>query len=137
MAAVHSENTKLEQTLVAILEDDRITNFVCNEKSLPGKPDIAFNHVKVVIFLDSCFWHGCPKHLRRPSSNQAYWRPKIDNNVKRDLRNRAKLRRMGWSVLRVWEHDLKNPTSVVKKVRRALKRRALEVEARLEVRTGN
>lgn len=122
MAAVHSTGTKLEQRLIAVLEDCGITDFVCNEKSLPGKPDIAFINAKVAIFLDSCFWHGCPKHLRRPSSNDTYWRAKIDNNVKRDLRNRAKLRGMGWSVLRVWEHDLEKPALVVKKLRRALYR---------------
>lgn len=120
MAAVHSSGTKLEQRLIAILENAEITNFVCNENSLPGKPDIAFMDARVAVFLDSCFWHGCPKHLRRPSSNDSYWRAKIDNNVKRDLRNRTKLRRMGWSALRIWEHDLKESALIIKKIRRAL-----------------
>lgn len=128
MAAVHSEGTKLEQKLIAILEDSGITNFVRNEKSLPGKPDIAFMDTMVAIFLDSCFWHGCPKHLRRPSSNDTYWRAKIDNNVKRDLRHRAKLRRMGWSVMRVWEHDLTNSTKVSKKICRVLERRSSKIK---------
>lgn len=120
MAAVHSNGTRLEQRLIALLRDAEITNFVCNEKSLPGKPDIAFMNEKVAIFLDSCFWHGCPKHLRRPSSNDTYWRAKIDNNAKRDLRNRAKLRRMGWSALRIWEHDLEKAALIIKKIHRAL-----------------
>src|SRR6266550_7095884 len=106
MAAVHSENTKLEQALITILETAGLIGFSCHEHNLPGKPDIVFREEKIAVFLDSCFWHGCQKHLRRPSSNQTYWQAKIDNNVKRDLRNRAMLRRMGWSVLRVWEHDL-------------------------------
>ncbi len=105
---------------IALLEEAGITNFVYNEKSLPGKPDIAFMNAKVAIFLDSCFWHGCPKHLRRPSSNDKYWRAKIDNNVKRDRRYRAQLRHMGWSVLRIWEHDLEKSTQIVKKIHRAL-----------------
>lgn len=125
MSAVHSKNTKLELKLLADLERAGVTGFVCYEQSLPGKPDIVFTEAKVVIFLDSCFWHGCPKHLRKPSSNEAYWRPKIEGNMKRDLLNRAKLRRMGWSVLRVWEHDLKNPTGIIKKIQRALDRHHL------------
>lgn len=120
MAAVHSNGTKLEQKLIALLGEAGIANFVCNEKSLPGKPDLAFMGARVAVFLDSCFWHGCPKHLRRPSSNDIYWRAKIDNNVKRDRRNRAQLRGMGWSVLRIWEHDLGKSTLIVSRVQRAL-----------------
>jgi DNA mismatch endonuclease, patch repair protein len=123
MAAVHSENTKLEQALIALLNSAEVRGFICHDQSLPGKPDIVFREEKIVVFLDSCFWHGCPKHLRQPSSNQAYWQSKIEKNMKRDRRTRATLRRMGWSVLRVWEHDLKNPTNVVKKVRRTLEKR--------------
>ncbi len=122
MASVHSKDTKLERILFAALEDAGITGFVCHEPSLPGKPDIVFTDAKVVIFFDSCFWHGCPKHLRKPNSNQDYWQPKIENNIKRDLHNRAKLRRMGWSVLRIWEHDLKNPVAAINRVRRFLDR---------------
>ena len=122
MASVHSNGTKLEQRLIAILREAGITNFVCNEKSLLGKPDIAFMDERVAVFLDSCFWHGCPKHLRRPNSNDTYWRAKIDNNVRRDLRNRNKLRRMGWSALRIWEHDLDKSALIIKKIRRALDR---------------
>ena len=128
MAAVHSENTKLEQTLIAILKGADLTNFICHANNLPGKPDIVFREEKIVVFLDSCFWHGCPKHLRQPKSNEAYWRAKIEKNIKRDRRTRSSLRRMGWSVLRVWEHDLKNPTNVINKVRRTLKIRAFKAE---------
>ncbi len=128
MATVHSENTKLEQTLIALLKSYEVTGFVCHEQNLPGKPDIVFREEKIVVFLDSCFWHGCPKHLRQPSSNQIYWQSKIQKNIKRDRRTSAKLHSMGWSVLRIWEHDLKNPTGIVKKVRRTLEKRSLKVE---------
>jgi len=132
MAAVRSNGTKLEQKLITILWDAGITNFVCHEKSLPGKPDIVFADEKVAVFFDSCFWHGCPKHLRRPSSNDTYWRAKIDNNVKRDIRNRAKLRRMGWSALRIWEHDLTKSALIVKKIHRAL----IQSEAKSNVKSN-
>lgn len=126
MAAVHSQNTKLEQSLIAILEGAGLNGFICHEQNLLGKPDIVFQEAKIVIFLDSCFWHGCPKHLRRPKSNEVYWQAKIEKNMKRDRRARASLRRKGWSVLRVWEHDLKNSARIVKKVRSALEKRMPE-----------
>lgn len=123
MSAVRSKNTKLEQILIAALESAGLTGFERYVKSLPGTPDIVFEEQKVAVFFDSCFWHGCPKHLRKPSSNQAYWRPKIENNMRRDRRRRAALRRAGWSVLRVWEHDLKKLPPVIKRIRRVLVQR--------------
>lgn len=123
MSAVRSKNTKLEQTLIAALESADLLGFERYVKSLPGTPDVAFMEQKVAVFFDSCFWHGCPKHLRKPGSNQEYWRPKIENNAKRDRRRRAALRRMGWSVLRVWEHDLKNLPPVINRIRRILVQR--------------
>jgi DNA mismatch endonuclease, patch repair protein len=121
MATVRSRNTRLEEKLVAILLDAGLSGFTRYAAGLPGTPDVAFMDEKVTVFLDSCFWHGCPKHLRRPSSNTEYWQSKIDKNVRRDRRQRAALRRLGWSAIRVWEHDLKDESKVVRKVRRALK----------------
>ncbi len=132
MSAVHSKNTKLEQILIAALESAGLTDFKRYMKSLPGTPDVVFEEQKVVVFFDSCFWHGCPKHLRKPSSNQEYWRPKIENNVKRDRRRRAALRHMGWSVLRVWEHDLKKLPPVIKRIRRVLVRRGWKDDKQIE-----
>jgi DNA mismatch endonuclease (patch repair protein) len=127
MSTVRSKNTRLEQALVTLLEQASMTGFARYAQDLPGTPDIAFLEAKVAVFLDSCFWHGCPKHLRKPRSNEAYWQPKIENNIKRDNRRRAALRRRGWSVLRIWEHDLKNPANVVKKISRALEQRGFAV----------
>jgi DNA mismatch endonuclease (patch repair protein) len=123
MSTVRNKNTKLEESLVAILEEAGITGFVRYGQGLPGTPDITFRGEKIAVFLDSCFWHGCPEHLRRPSSNKPYWEAKIEKNRKRDLRQRAALRRFGWSVLRVWEHDLKNPVKIIKKISRRLEQR--------------
>lgn len=123
MSSVRSNDTKLEKKLFSILESGGITNFERHISTLPSKPDVVFMDEKIAVFLDSCFWHGCPKHLRKPKSNEEYWQPKIQNNVKRDKRNRSKLRRMGWSVLRIWEHDLKNPETILNKIRRSLAQR--------------
>jgi DNA mismatch endonuclease (patch repair protein) len=74
---------------------------------LAGKPDLVFAGKRVVVFLDGCFWHGCPNHYREPRSNAAYWRAKIERNVARDARVTQELVRDGWIVLRFWEHQVK------------------------------
>lgn len=120
MSTVHSKNTKLEQTLITLLESAGLTGFICHVQELPGKPDIVYMEVRVAVFLDSCFWHGCSEHLRMPSSNEAYWQKKIENNIKRDVHVSADLCQMGWSVVRVWEHDLKNSADVIERVKHVL-----------------
>lgn len=83
--------------------------------------DIAFPKKKVAIFVDGCFWHGCPLHYRRPKSNQEYWAPKIRRNKERDRESTAMLRSLGWKVVRLWEHQLKDmkaiPPAVLKTLR--------------------
>jgi DNA mismatch endonuclease (patch repair protein) len=74
---------------------------------LPGRPDIAFMGKKVAVFVDGCFWHGCPNHGRIPSDKIGYWAAKIQRNKDRDERVNIELSRMGWVVLRFWEHELK------------------------------
>jgi len=69
------------------------------------RPDIAFTRDKVAVFVDGCFWHGCPEHGRPPSMNQHYWGPKIARNIERDREQDARLTAAGWTVLRVWAHD--------------------------------
>lgn len=75
---------------------------------LPGHPDIVFNGARVAIFVDGCFWHGCPDHGTWPKTNQVFWKAKINRNMERDKEVDKKLRKEGWSVLRFWEHEVKN-----------------------------
>jgi DNA mismatch endonuclease (patch repair protein) len=74
-----------------------------------GKPrrtiDIAFPARRVAVFVDGCFWHGCPRHGTWPKRNGAFWRAKIDANRARDADTDASLRAAGWTVLRFWQHD--------------------------------
>lgn len=70
------------------------------------KPDIVFTRARVAVFVDGCFWHSCPQHGRRPTSNQEYWVAKLDGNVARDRRVDQALLAEGWVVLRLWEHGL-------------------------------
>ena len=85
-----------------------------------GKPDFVFPEVKIAVFVDGCFWHGCPKHANAPKNNREFWRQKIDANKKRDQKVNRRLRSEGWSVQRIWEHDIKNPERCAKKILRAL-----------------
>jgi DNA mismatch endonuclease (patch repair protein) len=121
MSSVRSKNTKLEQSLFEMLINVGLSNFSTHVKYLPGKPDIVFTEEKVIVFVDSCFWHGCPKHLRMPASNIDYWQTKLKNNKKRDRVQRKELREQGWKVLRIWEHDLKNTNSIIAKISRSLR----------------
>ena len=80
---------------------------VTRHPSLTVTPDFVFLKQRVTVFVDGCFWHGCPKHGTKPKGNAAFWRRKFAANKARDARVNRALRRAGWRVLRVWEHELK------------------------------
>jgi DNA mismatch endonuclease (patch repair protein) len=67
--------------------------------------DIAFKGPRVAVFLDGCFWHGCPEHGTSPKANGEWWRTKLDRNIARDLETTEHLSALGWTVLRFWEHE--------------------------------
>ncbi|MGW6567424.1 very short patch repair endonuclease [Streptomyces sp. NPDC054975] len=76
---------------------------------VPGMPrrtiDIVFGPAKIAVFLDGCFWHGCPQHATHPKANAEWWRTKLDKNMARDRETTAHLEAQGWTVLRFWEHE--------------------------------
>ena len=120
MSAIRSRGNKdTELKLASILRAARITGWRRHQK-LPGKPDFVFRKNRLTVFVDGCFWHGCPKHGRKPTTNRAYWLPKLARNRQRDLRASRLLRNRGWAVLRFWEHSLSNPKSLLNKIRNAL-----------------
>ena len=87
-----------------------------NPKGYFGKPDLVLKKYKTVIFIDSCFWHGCKKHCRIPSTRKEYWIPKIKRNKKRDKEVNRYYKKEGWKVVRVWEHELnKNFNKIIEK----------------------
>jgi len=108
MASVRSKNTRLEKKVIQLLMEAGLGGFRRYPMRLPGKPDVIYAKQKTAVFIDSCFWHGCRFHLRMPASNVAYWRAKIERNMRRDTQARAALRRLGWRVIRVWEHELRD-----------------------------
>ena len=75
-------------------------------ETLRCRADIVFRRQKVAVFVDGCFWHGCPDHGTNPKTNAPYWSAKIARNMERDRLNDAELREAGWTVVRVWEHEL-------------------------------
>ena len=86
------------------------------------RPDFVFRKERVVLFVDGCFWHGCPIHGTRPKDNRAFWRKKIIANQTRDRRVHRALRTAGWKVLRIWEHCLrpKGLPAVLRRIQRAV-----------------
>lgn len=117
MSLIRSTSTKFEQDFILVLKKQTRKKFTTNDVSVLGKPDIVFKKHKVCVFLDSNFWHGWQyprwKHLLKND----FWREKIERNRKRDKKVVRKLRSEGWTVLRFWEHQLKNDQfACVKKV---------------------
>ena len=107
MKAVRGKGTKTtEVRLRAALTRAGISGWSMNVRHVPGKPDFFFENQNLAIFVDGCFWHGCPRCGHLPRKNSAFWREKISRNRKRDQVTSQKLRRQGIRVLRFWEHDI-------------------------------
>jgi DNA mismatch endonuclease, patch repair protein len=108
MSQIRSRGTKPEKTLQEIVRSilGPRRHIEKNVNELPGRPDVIVPSLRLIIFVDGCFYHSCFKHGRVPKSNIDYWQPKLHLNVVRAERSRSKLRRMGYLVWTVWEHDL-------------------------------
>jgi len=128
MAAIRSKGNKdTELKLAAILRSHKINGWR-RHQLLPGNPDFVFRKEKLAVFVDGCFWHGCPKHGRKPSSNQNYWLAKLLRNRIRDREVSRILRNSFWKVLRLWEHELAQEINVVKRIKSDLRKRKTVVE---------
>ncbi len=106
MSHVKSRDTKPELIVRRYLYS-RGYRYRKNLRSLPGTPDIVLKKYRVAIFIHGCFWHGHESHLRIPKSNCEYWENKINRNRERDEENKERLRKLGWSVMTVWECQLR------------------------------
>ncbi|MFI7252798.1 very short patch repair endonuclease [Micromonospora chalcea] len=101
------------------------------EPGLRRRADIVFTRARVAVFIDGCFWHGCPKHGRSSfNHNVDYWPAKIAANVARDADTTQRLHRAGWLVLRFWEHE--DSAAVVEDIRRAVRTNAVHLHANEE-----
>lgn len=83
---------------------------------LPGRPDLTFVGQRVAVFVDGCFWHGCPIHYSGPSTRQDFWAKKLRDNVRRDLAVDDALEGLGWRPLHVWQHELKTLQRLVRRI---------------------
>ena len=105
MKSIKSES-KLENKVSKALWNTGL-RFRKNDKTLFGKPDISIKKYKIVIFIDSCFWHSCEVHGHIPQSNQEYWIKKLQRNIERDKKVTQHYIERNWNIVRVWEHQLK------------------------------
>lgn len=107
MSAQRSRNTRPERAMRSALHS-RGMRFRIHQRPLHGlkrEADLVFRRARVAVFVDGCFWHGCPQHGTRPTSNSEYWEMKIETNISRDRLTDAALSRAGWLAVRLWEHE--------------------------------
>ena len=98
-------NKETELVLATLFRRHRINGWRRNQPVF-GKPDFVFPNARLAVFVDGCFWHACPKHSNMPANNRAFWRKKLTGNKARDRVVNKALRRAGWRVVRIWEHEL-------------------------------
>jgi DNA mismatch endonuclease (patch repair protein) len=112
-------NRDTELVLCAILRANKITGWRRHLR-LFGRPDFTFRKHRLVIFVDGCFWHLCPKCANIPKNNRKFWVKKLAQNQERDRAVNRELRSKGWMVIRFWEHELTKPTAVVRRLFRSI-----------------
>ena len=130
MSRIHAKGTKPEETVRKYLFSKGF-RYRKNDPRLPGKPDIVLPKYKTVVFVNGCFWHrheGC-KYFVWPKNNAEFWRKKIMSNAERDNRNYSELKEKGWSVVVIWECELKDRRSeTLSSVAKSLELLATEAE---------
>ncbi|MCB9098605.1 MAG: very short patch repair endonuclease [Anaerolineales bacterium] len=110
MRAVKGKGTKPERMLFSMLAGMHLKGWRKNADDIMGKPDVVFPLEQVAIFVDGCFWHGCPHCQRKlPQTNRGYWERKVNRNIELARQNNQKLGEAGWLVIRIWEHEIRNP----------------------------
>lgn len=123
MARIRSQNTEPERLLRSVLWQ-RGRRYRLAYRTPVGRPDLVFLGQKVAVFIDGCFWHGCPEHYVRPRSRTEFWSAKLQENVLRDHRQTRELEQIGWQVIRAWEHELfTSLNDVVRRIESALQER--------------
>jgi DNA mismatch endonuclease (patch repair protein) len=113
-------NKDTEVALMKLLRIHHVTGWR-RKQPVFGKPDFVFRTARVAVFVDGCFWHGCPKHCNTPASNRPFWEKKLAANKSRDRRVGRELRKLGWRIVRIWEHDLtKRGAACIRRIKTAL-----------------
>lgn len=112
-------NKDTELVMIQIFKEFQIIGWRRNQKIL-GKPDFTFWKQRVVVFVDGCFWHGCPVHATMPKNNRDFWADKLSKNKERDLLVSDQLSNRNWLVVRIWEHELNDHSYVASLIINAL-----------------
>ncbi len=105
MSRIRSVNTKPEIALRRHLRALGIKNYRLHSK-VPGTPDVVIPSAKIALFVDGCFWHGCSRCYKAPTSNKRFWSNKLEKNINRDKKVTRMLKASGWVVARFWEHQM-------------------------------
>jgi len=105
MSAIKGSNTKPEIKLRKLLWAKGLRYRL--KTKLPGKPDMVFPAARLAVFVDGCFWHRCPDHFKMPTTRPEFWKEKISGNIQRDKKVNEQLKKEGWTVLRFWEHEIR------------------------------
>lgn len=116
MQATGQRDTAAELTIRRLLHA-RGYRYRVDYRPIPGlrsRPDIVFTRQKLAVYIDGCFWHGCPIHATWPKKNARFWKEKIEANRERDHRATTQLEESGWTVMRIWEHE--EPESTVDRI---------------------
>lgn len=127
MQANRSVDTAVEQLLRSALHRQglRFGKHANVDPAVKCRADVVFRGARVCIFVDGCYWHGCPKHFETPKRNTAWWQEKIQDNRNRDRRKTSALRRRGWRVIRIWEHEVSTQSlsQLVDRIQREVRRK--------------
>ncbi|MBB4893841.1 DNA mismatch endonuclease (patch repair protein) [Streptomyces olivoverticillatus] len=127
MQAIRSRDTKPEQLIRRLVHAQGL-RYRLHARPLPGlrrTADLVFRPVKVAVFIDGCYWHGCPEHYVSPRTNPGYWSDKVARNMARDRDTDERLIEAGWLVLRFWEHE--SPDSCALSINTAVRDRRAEL----------
>jgi DNA mismatch endonuclease, patch repair protein len=121
MARIRSRGNKdTELVLMRLFRRHGISGWR-RHQAVFGRPDFVFRKFKLAVFVDGCFWHGCPRHATQPKNNRLFWRKKFLRNKARDQIVNRTLRRKEWRVVRIWEHDLRNVERTMDRIRREIR----------------
>ncbi len=108
MRSIRSKgNRSTERRLRAYLIQAKVRGWTVHPKDIPGTPEFVFRAERLAVFTDGCFWHGCPRCGKSPRANSSYWSKKIQLNLERDRRDEAAMTAIGFRVVRLWEHEIK------------------------------
>jgi DNA mismatch endonuclease (patch repair protein) len=125
MSRIRSRGNKdTEMRLISLMREHCFIgwrkHFLLKTAGIRVRPDFVFRRERLAVFVDGCFWHGCPKHGTWPKQNWGFWSDKITRNRARDRKVTYELQAPAWKVLRIWEHSLKKPGPVIVRIHRLL-----------------